>query len=614
VSQFAQAQTPSICNPVQAYFQKHDGTGTLPFKADYTTKLNNAAIKLVQTIPDAQCANFKVYDYGFTPINQYTKGGYAEDFEVMKLEAKGANRDQYYLLFAKEVNANNHVTKIWVDVELPKTGKFSCLSDMQRSLVKIRLEKAVEDNYYENQSVCFAESRGIAFLQQQVKTIVDCCANKGRGDDCVFDMTDDEILKYLLEHNFMAIPCKIIPNPANTTINPLGTFDVKVTDNANLTVLNPNFPNETVLFKHGVEFVMNMKKEGGEEGEAFITKNENFADFSFESIETKFNASSNKNDIWWHIWHNPIQGQDDYFLINRKDVNLATATTARIGERSVDSCNPDWEKCPCYDFERKGAKSGIFYIFGTGEKQTWGYTNYNWDSKCTTFKPSLIENIDFIAKKLSNEHHITDMLNKCFDWSEYNKADNGVFDRAKAADNLVDYVIKNITPFEKLNKNLPITLIGYSHGGNVAIQAAPKLYKQLGKKINLITISTPASNFTIMGQFAPLFPNTPHPRFVENPGNPINIEAINSHYHLWCKNDRIVGFSWILEGSHKYYFSTTKNIEIIDDGCVTSYGIFNALGDTHGYIHNGLGTDGKEGCLIPQVTQMLSNGKLTRQN
>jgi hypothetical protein len=50
VSQFAQAQTPSICNPVQAYFQKHDGTGTLPFKADYTTKLNNAAIKLVQTI------------------------------------------------------------------------------------------------------------------------------------------------------------------------------------------------------------------------------------------------------------------------------------------------------------------------------------------------------------------------------------------------------------------------------------------------------------------------------------------------------------------------------------------------------------------------------------
>jgi hypothetical protein len=55
VSQFAQAQTPtpSICNPVQAYFQKHDGTGTLPFDTDKTTKLNNAAIKLVQTIPDA---------------------------------------------------------------------------------------------------------------------------------------------------------------------------------------------------------------------------------------------------------------------------------------------------------------------------------------------------------------------------------------------------------------------------------------------------------------------------------------------------------------------------------------------------------------------------------
>jgi hypothetical protein len=204
----AQTSTPSICNPVQAYFQKHDSTGTLPFKADYTTKLNNAAIKLVQTIPDAQCANFKVYDYGFTPINQYTKGGYAEDFEVMKLEAKGANRDQYYLLFAKEVNANNHVTKIWVDVELPKTGKFSCLSDMQRSLVKIRLEKAVEDNYYENQSVCFAESRGIAFLQQQVKTIVDCCA--GEREDCTREcMTSKEVLNFFNDLRFIKFDIKV---------------------------------------------------------------------------------------------------------------------------------------------------------------------------------------------------------------------------------------------------------------------------------------------------------------------------------------------------------------------------------------------------------------------
>jgi hypothetical protein len=57
----------------------------------------------------------------------------------MKLECLGADRKQPYLLFAREVNEGNQLTKIWVDVNLPKDGKFSCLTEMQRSPLAMSL-------------------------------------------------------------------------------------------------------------------------------------------------------------------------------------------------------------------------------------------------------------------------------------------------------------------------------------------------------------------------------------------------------------------------------------------------------------------------------------------
>ena len=72
----------------------------------------------------------------------------------------------------------------------------------------------------------------------------------------------------------------------------------------------------------------------------------------------------------------------------------------------------------------------------------------------------------------------------CFDWSGDG---NGVFqtkdDRTNAAIELVNYVKIN----QKVDEE--ITLIGVSHGGNVAIQAAELLAKE-GYKVNIITLNT----------------------------------------------------------------------------------------------------------------------------
>ena len=612
----------------QCYLKYTDASGMPMSDSDLQT-LKDSACALKNIFPVEVKDSFAVVDFGFYSHNQNMVGGYPEFMNLMIKRLATDPKTKYYLLFGRESNSDYPNTKIWVKVVLPSWGRFKCMSEMQRTLVGVRCESKTDSIFSAepNNRVFKPEIGTISSLKKQVAKIVDCCyANKG-GEGCSEDiMTKNEILAYLLKRNFSAIPCKIIPNPTNTTNNPLGTFKVSVIDNADLTVFNPNYPNETVTFKHTVELVMGMKKEAGEEGTAYITKNENLADFSFEKVEKDFDGSNNKNDIWWHIWDNPIQGEDDLFLILRKDLQGKTPTLKNTEERGGDPCNPDWEKCPCYNFETQGTKSGIFFIFGTGDHQTWD-TNPDdgWCGKETTFKPGLINNIDFLGKELCSKSHTNYTVNKCFDWSEFNQWDNGVHDRAKAAEQLVTYIRKNLPQKELNDQSIPITLIGYSHGGNVAIQAAPKIYEQLGKKVNLITISTPISNFPKSSKYLVKqgsgYGNDKfterelkNKRYIENLNNPLIANAINLHYHFWIQNDKVVQGSYLLEGSHLISYSNKSwNIEIVDNGCVVSYPPFSWLGDTHGAIRCGEGDSGP-GCFVPQITQMLKDKKLTIQN
>jgi RHS repeat-associated protein len=105
---------------------------------------------------------------------------------------------------------------------------------------------------------------------------------------------------------------------------------------------------------------------------------------------------------------------------------------------------------------------------------------------------------------------------------------NGVFntksDRKKAATNLVNYIMDRTNEYSED----VITLIGHSHGGNVAIQASKMLKKRLKEegrghvKINIITVATPADNKEGSS---------------ENPAT--NASSINSHKHFYNSYDGI---------------------------------------------------------------------------
>ena len=109
--------------------------------------------------------------------------------------------------------------------------------------------------------------------------------------------------------------------------------------------------------------------------------------------------------------------------------------------------------------------------------------------------------------------------------------------RAAAAVELTNYVMAHRVDGEE------ITLVGHSHGGNVAIQAAKLIYQKTGQKVNIITVATPAYNKA--GD-------------IENPET--QKAYINDHIALW---NQIDGVSGGLAGDDNYKNSTiTKNVEL----------------------------------------------------
>jgi RHS repeat-associated protein len=79
-------------------------------------------------------------------------------------------------------------------------------------------------------------------------------------------------------------------------------------------------------------------------------------------------------------------------------------------------------------------------------------------------------------------------INKGFNWNGCNDDD---YCRHNGAADLVSFVLQTRT------QNEPITLIGHSHGGNVAIEAANILIRDHGvdsKDINIVALNTPAED------------------------------------------------------------------------------------------------------------------------
>jgi RHS repeat-associated protein len=151
--------------------------------------------------------------------------------------------------------------------------------------------------------------------------------------------------------------------------------------------------------------------------------------------------------------------------------------------------------------------------------------------------------------------------NTKFEWGGFlnygNNFFNDIEDRTRAAKKLVNYIMNVRTkgPQADKIKGEDITIIGHSHGGNVAIQAVPLLRKALDKanmndiKINVITVATPTVNAE--GN-------------LENPKTHSGI--LDSHIHIYNEVDGVqVDMANMVDREtyeRKYNYDGTQNIKL----------------------------------------------------
>ncbi len=169
----------------------------------------------------------------------------------------------------------------------------------------------------------------------------------------------------------------------------------------------------------------------------------------------------------------------------------------------------------------------VIYVDPTG-KQAYFIHGTSSNSKRWSDKT-----VNTLLKITNNKHYY-----RTFNWKA--PLTNNQKTRGKAAEELSNFVIKT------MKKGEDITLIGHSHGSNVAIQASKLIYKKMGKKVNIISIAAPAYN---------------QKGDIENPQT--QKDSINDHINLW---NRLDGVSGELAGDDYYNNNITTNIELnVDD-------------------------------------------------
>jgi len=131
-----------------------------------------------------------------------------------------------------------------------------------------------------------------------------------------------------------------------------------------------------------------------------------------------------------------------------------------------------------------------------------------------------------------------------FSWGKRSGwTNNRAFHRRQSAKELVKHVVETrnkLMASGEIGADEPITLVGYSHGGNISIQAADEIYKQTGVKVQIITYATPAYNDGSME-------------------DPATHKGISKHIHMYSEGDGVDGLAG---GSETYNNGNSVNYQI----------------------------------------------------
>ncbi|MFZ4474509.1 MAG: DUF3289 family protein [Saprospiraceae bacterium] len=153
-----------------------DASGYTP-TAGQLAELEAAACRLIDSLPLAFRDSFRVYDFGFYLHNETQQGGYPEAFQWAVDTVQTLSK--YYLLFGKQTDRSGVYMRFWVELKLPDSLQFSCMTTLQREVYSKRVEAKIEEKYSEGQRVYFkyhvSEIAGIQEVISIFTEIKTCC-------------------------------------------------------------------------------------------------------------------------------------------------------------------------------------------------------------------------------------------------------------------------------------------------------------------------------------------------------------------------------------------------------------------------------------------------------
>jgi hypothetical protein len=291
------------------------GFDVSPWQASLAAK----ACELKAAFPDtAHANNFRVFGVGFyMMLDYYDSYGYPQAFEDIREQAAGLS--PYYLLIGRQSDPGGVFTRFWVDVKLPETGIFTCLTATTRSLIYERIRFAIEEKYSQLGRFSNQYSEAVYAGMKELQIVIN---NIASGICCESD--PEKIHNVLINLGFAGFPCKILSEsavrPSDITA---GRSTGDVLDFASLDVEEAGSPTD---LNSSLSQIISWLVNDGQNAKGYITKNENFCDSTkVELVRVEYSVSLTDFDIWFHVWKNPDNSGNDILFVKSEKLDEIAA-------------------------------------------------------------------------------------------------------------------------------------------------------------------------------------------------------------------------------------------------------------------------------------------------
>ncbi len=233
--------------------------------------MENAACELRNALPAEFGNQFKVVEYALYLQIPSTTPRVPPMFEQIKTVA--ATESQYYLLITKQTDTSGIYTKFWIDLKLPQTGAFSCLTASKQMLIQETVAFKIEEKYTQLDRNPFqyaeAEIAGINYLKTVFSSILS-------GNCCPISRIEIEGL--LLSKGYDKVPARFMDIPSGAKPVPMQNRMPGLVENYANLLCEIQGVDGFENFQYTLEDEVANAVRAGVNAKAYITKDQNFCD------------------------------------------------------------------------------------------------------------------------------------------------------------------------------------------------------------------------------------------------------------------------------------------------------------------------------------------------